>query len=224
MIRSNRYLYLFLFLALGACKKNPVGRLVDPYPSNAVPQTSGVYFVYDDEVKTGGGAGFIPGGGNQFLTFMDQSSPRSGINQISYLWNGGDVFDPETGLTDHLFAGFSLLVSPDFTTLAVTNAKDLSGPAYTQLKLEVRGSLTNGNVLRIEGPSNDPPTFTPVRTELSPAQLSSGWQTVTLTVPTTHFVSVKVFATFSIQYTEPPRTTVTGQGGHIYLDNIRYEQ
>jgi hypothetical protein len=35
---------------------------------------------------------------------------------------------------------------------------------------------------------------------------------------------VKIFATFVIQYAQPPRTTAPGNGGVIYIDDLRYEK
>lgn len=210
---------VFAILAAG-CKRNITDRLVDPNVNAAVPQSSGLFTVYDDELKTGGGLGFIPGGENQSIDLLDQTDPRRSIAQIRYSWNGNDVLSD--GTPQHLFAGFSLLVSDDFTGLDSASAKDLSGPGYTQMKLFVRGGLGVDNSLRIEGPSDGSAGATPARMELTSSELSSDWTEITLPVPAADFSAVKVFATFSIQYDQPPRTTNPGTGGLIYLDDIRY--
>jgi hypothetical protein len=210
------------FLMLAACERNPVNRLSDPLADGVVPQSSGTYMIYDEELETGGGLGLIPGSGNQNITLADTSEPRRTLRQIRYTWNGQDVFNPDTMTVEHDFAGFSLLVSPDFTTITSASAKDLSSPGYTTLKMAVRGSLTANTKLRIEGPNTDPPTFTSPILELDSSQLTGEWQDVSLAIPANHFSSVKAFVTISFQYTQPPRTTNPGDGGVVYLDDIRY--
>jgi hypothetical protein len=89
------------------------------------------------------------------------------------------------------------------------------------LRLFVRGALSTNTTLRIEGPSNGT-TSTPARVELS--SLGSEWQEVVLSIPAADFSNVKVFLTVSFQYSQPPRTTANGEGGVVFLDDIRYER
>lgn len=215
-----------LALTLG-CKKNPIERLSNPVPSGAVPVAGTEFIIFDDELKTGGGLGFIPGGENQAISLDDTSSPRSGSRQIRYEWNGADVFNSTTSAFQHEFAGFSLLVAENFPANENVAPKDISGPGYTKLKMKVRGSLSTNTRLRIEGPSdgdNDPLTNTPEQVELT--SLTNDWQEVVVpsagNIPNTHFQAVKSFITISLQYSIPPRTTVHGGGGVVYLDDIRY--
>lgn len=211
-------LALLLFVA-PACKKNPVDRLVNPVSDGAVPLSSGTFLIYDDEIKTGGGLGLIPGGANQTINLSDVSEPRRTTRHTAYSWNGRA---PGVDPSSHTFAGFSFLVSPDFTTFSATPARNLSSFGYTKLRVSVRGSLAANVSLRIEGPSTGDEAFVPARTTLN--SLNGAWQDVELTVPAGDFTNVKVFATISLQYAQPPFTTNPGDGGTVYIDDIRYEQ
>ncbi|MCB4756048.1 MAG: hypothetical protein LHV69_03295 [Elusimicrobia bacterium] len=206
-------------LSVSGCRRNPIERLSDPLPDGAVPNSSGVYVIYDDELKTGGGMMFIPGGENQNINFLDQGAAPQGFANISYSWNGADVMNSTT--PQHLYAGFSLIVSSSASQLDFVPGKNLSGPGYLNLKLYVRGSLSTATRLRIEGPSDGTGLTTPARTEL--LSLGSSWQEVTLPVPAADFANVKVFVTISFQYDQPPRTTNPGNGGIVYVDYLRYE-
>ncbi|MBV9079982.1 MAG: hypothetical protein JO102_02560 [Elusimicrobia bacterium] len=215
-----------LALLLTACRRNPIERLVNPVPEGAVPGISGVYVIYDDELKTGGGVEFIPGGENQSADFADSSSGRRTARQIKYQWNGGNVSDtdPAFAPSEHLFAGFSLGTLVNSAQQPSDPGKNLSAFGYTKLTLWVKGDLSTGNRLRIEGPSQLSQNHTPARTEIDAATLASGWQKVTLNVPPSDFTTVKVYMTISIQYDQPPRTTANGDGGTVYIDDVQYEQ
>ena len=205
-------------LALAACERNPVDRLVNPNDQGGVPQFGDTYVIFDDELKTGGGVGLIPGGENQTLDFRAPSD--IGSFSIQYVWNGKDVFNSETGEFQHLFAGFALSVTELFEDLAGATGKDLSGPGYTTLRLRVRGALSQETSLRIEGPDDGAGGITPARTELT--TLGPAWQDVTLAVPAGDFANVKTFMTVTFQYDQPPRTEPPGEGGTVFLDDVRY--
>lgn len=224
-MKSAAPLLLLLALAVGttSCKKNPIERLVNPYGDSSVPGISGTYTIFDDELKTGGAVGFIPFGENQSIDFSDKTSPRRSANHVRYQWNGLDTSSTTAGATQHDFAGFSLFFAPTIGAVPTSPGVNLSLGGYTMIKLWVRGELSEGNRLRIEGP-DDGDSFTPTaRVELSADQLGQGWQEITLPIPVTDFQSVKVFMTISLQYSQPPRTTAAGDGGTVYLDDIRYE-
>jgi hypothetical protein len=116
MKTSIRVVSVGLLLLVG-CKRNPIDRLIDPVPSEAqpFPATGGRYTVYDDELKTGGGLGLIPGGQNQTINLNYTDSSRPG-RQIVYAWNGNDV-SSMTSVSQHAFAGFELLVTDEFPGL-----------------------------------------------------------------------------------------------------------
>jgi len=215
---------LFPLIAAG-CKRNPVERLTNPYPDGAVPESSGIYTLYDDELKTGGGVAFIPGGENQSIDFQDRSSPRVSANQIRYSWSGGDVFSDELAppAFQHLFAGFNLIVPVAREELVTSNPKNLSGNGYSRLRMRVRGNLSEGNLLRIEGPDDGAGGNVADRKELVSSEITSEWQEVVLPVSTVNFGAVRIYLTVSIQYSQPPRTTQAGEGGTVYFDDIRFE-
>jgi len=195
-----------------------------------VSQTTGIYTLYDDEIQTGGGLGFIPGGENQSIDLRDASSPRQTINQIRYTWNGQDVTN--SGTLQHLFAGFSFTITPDFTTYATAQPKNLnaSGANYSTLKMSIRGSLSSDTYLRIEGPDDGSGGTTrreSIHGSAGDFSLTNNWQEITIpdagSIPAGDFNSVKTYFTISFQFIQPIGTTAAGNGGTIYLDNIRFD-
>lgn len=207
-----------LLLSSG-CKRNPVDRLTNALGGGAVPDISGTYIIYDEELKTGGGLGLIPAGQNQSINLLATDPNRAG-RVIRYSWSGGNV---STGTPQHLFAGFMLLITPDFVGFEEAEGKDLSFGAYTELKFWIRGELATDVTVRIEGPDDGAGGIHPVQDDS--VVLTSNWQEVTINLPTlAHFNNVKSFITITFQYAQPPRTTTPGGGGTIYIDDIRYEQ
>lgn len=217
---NKKIALLSSILVLTACKKNPVDRLTNPLIDGQVPQSSGLFIIYDDELKTSGGLGLIPQDGNQSIDLADQSAPHRTVNSIRYTWNGQPVLN--NGTPQHLFAGFQLIISPQVSQLATTPARDLSGPGYTRLTMYVRGHLSENTILRVEGPDDGDTATTPARTEIS--SLSNDWTPLVVLVPAADFTTVKSFVTISLQYTQPPFSTSPGEGGTVYFDEIRYEK
>ncbi len=223
---------LGVLLAGSACKKNPIDRLSNPVPDGAVNGISGTYFIYDDDLKTGGGLAFIPGGENQSADVLDNSQPQLTLNQIRYSWNGGPVFDYEHGVFQYRFAGFNFPVSIEIDDLPTTPARDLSRANYTAVKLWVRGTLSDRTWLRIDGPDTSPSGAHAQINSRRQGDISGGdfvltndWQEITLPVPlASNFSTIKTFITITIQFAPPFGTTSHGGGGTVYVDNIRYVQ
>jgi hypothetical protein len=202
-------------LLTAGCRKNPIERLTNPVPGGAVPQSSGVFVLYDNELKTGGGLELFPTGDNQGIDLSNHDRPVNAGTQIRYVWNGQPVGGQQA------FAGFSLIITPDDSTLSSTPAKNFSAAGYTEISMRIRGNLSFGNTLKIEGPSDG--TSTAAQPPVPPA-LTNEWQPFSFSIPSGDFAHVKIFATFSIQYSQPPRTTAPGEGGVIYIDDLRYEK
>lgn len=222
----KKLIFTLSFILFAGCERNPVDRLVNPIFDGAVPQTSGIFVVFDDELKTGGGIQLIPGGENQSLNAQDRSLPQRSRIQFQYSWNGGNVtnFNVSPAVLQHAFAGMQLIVSPNSSTLSVTPARDLSTFGYTKMSFWIRGNLSQHNTVKIDGPSNGSLSASPASLTLTASQLTGDWQYFEISIPSSDFSSVKVFAGVTIIYIQPPRTTTPGQGGTIYLDDIRYVQ
>jgi hypothetical protein len=216
-MNARAWLILVPLLAATACRKNPIERLTDPYHEGVTPQSSGVFMIYDNEFKTGGGLAFIPGGASQSIDIFNHDNPVNSGVQIKYVWNGQPVAGQQ------LFAGFNILITPNLDTLAATAPKNLSAAGYTTMKMRIRGALSSGNTLRIEGPTDGSEGAVAAQPATQPT-LTDAWQDFSFPIPAGDFSSVKIFATFSIQYAQPPRTTAAGNGGTIYVDDLRYEK
>ncbi len=206
-------------LGTTACKRNPIDRLTNPLPDGDVSQNSGVYIIYDDELKTSGGLGFFPGGSNQFIDLADITEPRRTARNIRYFWTGAPTGVNQSSFT---FAGFALLVTPDFSTLEASSARNFSSYGYSKLKFSARGSLASDMSFQVSGPSTGT-AVAPAQLNVSASQLTNSWQDFELTVPSFHFSEIRVFATFALIYDQPPRSTNFGPGGTVYIDDVRYE-
>lgn len=206
------------FLFFSACKRNPIDRLIDPSSSGAVGTVSGTYVVFDEELKTGGGLGFIPGGQNQSITLTAVDGSRG--RHIRYHWNGQSVSSTTT--PQHLFAGFELLVTPDFIDFDAATGKNLAFGGYMNLVFSIRADLSDNTTVRVEGPDDGPGGISPVGSNVLP--ITSSWQEFSIAIPPSHFNDVKGFIIVSLQYAQPSGTTSAGGGGTVYIDDIRYEQ
>jgi len=120
-------------------------------------------------------------------------------------------------------SGFSLLITPNFDTFDAATPRVLNGFGYTKLIFSIRGTLSANTSLEVTGPDDGDSTTTATTTEYNSSQIGSSWTELTLTVPNGEFASVKSYASFTFIYRQPGRTTDPGNGGLIYLDNIRYE-
>ena len=208
------------FLVFVGCEKNPVDRLTNPLDDGSVPGSSGIFVIYDDELKTGGGVAFIPGGENQSIDFSDRSGPLDGKKSLRYSWNGGDVTNSTA--TQHLFAGFMLMTIDDVTQLDSSTGKNLTDPVYTKLTFWAKGSLDLNTTLRVEGPDDGTGGITPQRLDIS--NLTGDWQQYSINIPSSDFANVKIYFIATLQYAQPPRSTVPGFGGTVYFDDIRYSK
>jgi len=224
----NLLLVLWTSVLVIGCKKNPTDKLVNSINNGVVPRSSGIFLIFKNELYTGGGISFVPGGENQSLSVQDQSSPQLDHWQLRYTWNGGDVtnFDVVPSTPEHSFAGFTFPITISLAGLDVAKGKDLSGtpPGYKSLKFFARGSLSEGTTLRVEGPDkNIPSDPTPDRLNLTSSEFTSDWKEFCLPITASRLSNVKTFILVTFQYAQTPRTTVPGNGGVVYMDDIRYE-
>jgi hypothetical protein len=94
------------------------------------------------------------------------------------------------------------------------------------LEFWIRGSLSSQTVLRVEGPAPEVPAANPFCSAgtgcLEIASLSGDWQHVSVDIPSANFSDVKSFLTITFQYNQAGRTTAAGNGGEVFLDDIRY--
>jgi hypothetical protein len=231
-MRPGMFLLLLAALmmpGLMSCKKDRTNQLVDPLRSGAVPINRGFYVVYDDELRTGGGLGLIPEAANQSIT-LESKNAYSGTNAIQYSWNGAAVLNPSLSppQLQHDFAGFQLTITPSIDGLVAAIPKNLSSFGYSSMTFMLKGSLSQEVRIRVEGPSDgvtEPdPNCAITSTCIEISTLSEAWQSYTLPLSSSTFSTVRTFFTLTLQYTQPPRTTAAGNGGVVYVDDIRYVQ
>jgi hypothetical protein len=230
ILRQLTYLSLLtLPLLFGGCKKSPIERTEDGSGAGALNGFgSGNFVIFGDELQSGGGAFFYPGGENQLITFEDQSNPI-GQRSIRYTWNGNTTGGQTT------FAGFDLMHTPTQATYTSTSGRDLRAAGYTKITFYARGALASNNVLKIEAADDGENSTSAPCLVLSmngsdtatgctnTAQLTSSWQVFTITIPNSALATVKDFFKATIIFTNPVvGSSVPGQGGTIYFDQIQY--
>lgn len=193
---------------------------MDPNPSNAVPVAGIPLSIYSDQLDTGGGLGLFPSSNNQQIDTASRDNPHSGRRCIRYSWNGQDV--PNNGTPEHTFAGFDLVVSQDLTTLSSAAGRNLSAAGYTKLTFWLRGTLTENTTIKVEGPGNgNSNTILPSVTVTS---LSNNWQQFTINASPGDFNNVKEFFKLTFVFAQPSGTTVAGQGGTVFADDVQFSK
>jgi hypothetical protein len=242
----KRYFLLLPLLLIGC--KSPFDRTRDASGAGPTGTFSGNtnFVIFQDELKSGGGAFLYPGGENQSLTFSDTSNPIS-RRSIRYSWTGGLVSAP--GCTPNptpFFAGFDLMHTPTIDTYNSTPGRDLHKAGYTKITFVARGTLTSHTVLKIEGatpPSPagcQPPIVVPCLwlhdsnsidiDDGSNSQgcghntLSGSWNSYSIAIPAGWLAAtaVKDFFKATFVYNQQPGAP-TGQGGIVYFDVVQYQ-
>ena len=230
---TNKLKLLPLLLLVAGCK-SPLDRTRDASGGSGgtgVITGGANLVVFSNELKTGGGAFEYPGGDNQTLTFSDTSNPIS-ARSIRYAWNGQDV------ASQHIFAGFDLMHTPTESTYASTPGRDLRAANYTKVTFYARGSLSANTFVKIEV-ADDGNTATPAPCvalspdgsldAVSPATpcgvrgtLSTNWGTYTIPISNSNLFPLKDFFKATFVYLPPGGTSLAGQGGTVYFDQIVY--
>jgi len=171
-------------------------------------------------LQTGGGVDFFPSAQNQQLAFDFRDNCHSGPRCISYFWNGQDVLN--SGVAEHTFVGFDLLVSQNFSTLAGTPARNLSAAGYTKVTFWMRGSLSDSTQVKVEAPgTGNQSTLAPT---LIITSLLGSWQQFTVSAGPGAFSNVKEFFKVTFVYNQPTGTTNHGDGGSVFIDDIHFEK
>jgi hypothetical protein len=222
---TNFAVTLCILMGLSACENAPISKLVNPTLGNTTGTWGGPWVVYDDEIKTRGTVMMFTTKDGQTLDFSWRENPHQGSKCIKYSWNGGDVTSYETGATEHDFVGFSLIVADDVNKYnAVT--KDLTPGGYTRISFWARGSLSSDVFLRLESNNGGPTTVSGTNAWLSNAtdrKVTSSWQRYEFALSGS-LASTKDFVKVILKFDPGVAGAARGNGGTIYLDDIRLEQ
>jgi hypothetical protein len=238
--RKRRFAFLSLFslfaFAAAGCK-NPFDRTrnADGGGALGIFGTGANMVVFSSELATGGGAFLYPSGENQALSFNDTSNPVS-ARSIRYTWNGQEV--PNSGVQQHIFAGFDLMHVPTQAAYTSTPGRDLRQANYSRVSFYARGTLSTNTFAKIEV-ADDGNTGTPAPcANLSesgllddtnigatpcnnPKVLSSQWRAYEIPISNNNLQGLKDFFKVTFIYNQPVGNA-PGQGGTIYIDNIVY--
>lgn len=218
-----------------SCQRNPVDLLQDPYPDSAIGNWSGVFVVYDDDLRTGGNVEFIPSDlpppDNQmaadFKTTLE--NPPEGIYCIQYHWSGKDIYwdDPKVPFKgyEHDWAGMSLIVATHWSLYDTTPARDLSPGGYTKITFKAKAVIANGTYVKFEGPLSTN-VATPARGGTDYLRLSNTdlveWNTYTINLSNNSLKKVKDYFKIVIEYPAGRSNGPYGDGGTVFVDDIRY--
>ncbi|MBN1384600.1 MAG: hypothetical protein JW983_06970 [Elusimicrobia bacterium] len=207
---------IILFLALsvflfGCEHKKPLDVLDDPTIGKALGGYSGLWIIFDDSLNTGGGMMLYNSWDNQKISWEDTTNPVTGKYCIKYSWNGKDVYDYTGGMWQHNWCGFGFIVGSDHTE--ASKSIDLSLAGYTKLTFWARGSLSANTTLNFTGPYTGAETGDVVVTD--------AWQQYTISLTPSNMKSVTGFFAIIFGYSGGD---THGDGGTVYVDDIRYTQ
>lgn len=218
----KKLIFLIMLACLFGCDKTPANKITNPAVSNAAGawDTNADWVLYDDEIRTGGTIMMFNSMDNQILDMSCTDNPYSGSKCIKYTWNGKDVYKYEapSGL-EHDFCGFSLIASNDVNNIVT---KDISGGAYTKISFRARGSLNAYVYLRVESNNGTSLTPTPGNDAWMSNAITSNWTQYDFPITGTTMTSLKDYVKIVLKYDEgTPSNTVTGNGGTVFIDDIR---
>jgi len=195
------------------CQTMPADYLRDPRPDGATGIWAGQWLIYGDELETGGGLLLFPSDENQTidLVFRHPNDPERG-NVIHYSWNGEEVAGQYT------FSGVSFTVASNWRAYDITPPKDLSAGGYTKISFDVWGDLSEGTKVEFWGGRRSATTG---RLKLDN---DDGWVHLDIPLRENDLKKVREFFVIVFQFAEPSGHSEPGQGGTVYVDNIRYEK
>lgn len=224
-------LIVLMGIFLISCERNPMKRLSDPFAEGALNAWSGIFKIYDDDLITGGNVAFIPSdltppNNNMTIDFKNtEDNPPEGIMCLKYTWNGQDL--DWNGKNEHDWAGVSLIVATHWSLYTTTPGKNLSAAGYTKITFKARADIDSSTYVKFEGPVSTT-TTAPTRggnryLRLNSAELSN-WQSYAISFNTNDFKSVKDYFKIVIEYPKGIGSSLYGNGGTVFVDDIRYER
>ncbi len=189
------------------CQTTPLESLRDPRPDGTTGIWTGQWLIYGDKLETGGGLLLFPGAENQTidLAFRHPNKPERG-NVIRYSWNGQEV----TG--QYAFSGVSFTVASNWRTYDITPSKDLSQGGYRKVTFKAKADLSENTSVRFEGP------VTSIGVE---RRRSFDWDSLATSFEPHMLRTVREFFVISFHYNGNDKS---GQGGTVYVDDIRLER
>lgn len=194
--------------------------LLDPIPSGATGRWSGVWVLYDDELKTGGGIMFYtePAPSNPNSQTIDLSCteyPYSGNKCLKYSWDGSESYDSTWKVWQNKWCGMALIVGSDWTQVN-TSSKDVSLAGYKKLTFKARGIVDPNVNVRIEamikiGQYSSSPAGVLI---LNSNTLTSDWSEYTIEL--NNVSTINIFLSVVFIYSGNQQSS----GATIYLDDI----
>ncbi|MFH1282490.1 MAG: hypothetical protein ABII27_02380 [bacterium] len=206
-------------IAFTACGKDKIKRSEKIFNEGATNQFDSIYVVYDDEMLTGGEVSSIPGGESQEIDLEHKNNPFGGKNSVKYIWDGGDVFDYNTGEFQNSFAGLKLSIASSGDN---STARNFTDAGYTKVVFYLRGVLSSNVSVKAEGP--DDGDNTTVGSSLIISEITLDWQRYSFNISPNDLDNINDFFKLTLIYDNPAGTTNNGEGGTVYLDNIYYEK
>ncbi|MBI5554707.1 MAG: hypothetical protein HY920_02490 [Elusimicrobia bacterium] len=233
-ILKTLVLIILMVISVVSCERNPMKRLSDPFDEGALNTWSGVFKIYDDDLITGGNVAFIPADltppdNNMTIDFkVTEENPPEGAKCLKYTWNGqNQVWGTKN---EHDWAGVTLIAATHWSLYNSTPAKDLSPGGYTRITFKAFALIDRNTYVKFEGPISTT-TTAPTKGGTRYLRLNSrdleNWQTYTINFSVNDFKSVKDYFKIVIEYplaiNKGPFENV-GNGGMVYVDDIRYER
>jgi hypothetical protein len=191
-------------------------RLVNPIPLGATGKWSGVWVLYDDELKTGGGIMFYtePNPENPTSQTLNVSyTEENGNKCMKYSWDGDISYDSTWKVWQDKWCGMALIVGKDWTEVQ-TSTKDLSLAGYKKISFKIKGHLSESTRIKIDtlvriGKFSSYPAASVVINSLS-----DQWEEYTLVL--NNVSTINIFFSLVIEN----KSNTKSQGAVVYLDDI----
>ncbi|MFH1378837.1 MAG: hypothetical protein ABII23_01045 [bacterium] len=215
--------YVMMFSAIIGCDRHPFKNTSALESEGLLPEVSSEFIIYDDQIKTGGNLFTFPGGENQTVDLESRDNPCRGKKAICYSWNGKQVFDGTLQIYRHDYVGLDLGISQGSDDYDALSPRDITLGAYTKASFFVKGSLSANTTVKFEV-VDDGNTATDAPQKVV-SSLRSSWEKHEITgISVSDLTNVKDYFKVTFIYTQPTGTTTHGNGGTIYIDDIKLEQ
>jgi hypothetical protein len=224
MNRSNTLSSLIVVLcclALASCQKDPVNHLINPTASNTAGGWSGVWTIYDDDLKTGGTVMMFTSKDGQQIDFASKENPHTGAQSLKYSWDGTDAIAYQGALQYFQpgYVGFGLIVPEDQSKFGVVT-RDLTPGGFTKVSFWIRGNIGSLVTFRLEtdnGTNVSPSGNNAWESNTTDRAVTSAWQRYEFALSGSQ-AATKLFLKIFFKYAGGPGTR--GTGGTVYLDDI----
>ncbi len=210
MIQLKTVLNLLIVFLLACCDETPLSYLHDSRKEGEMGKWTGSWTIYDDDLHTGGGIMLTPSDEHQSVDiyYEDKNAPR-GSKVLKYSWDGQDVAG------QHIWCGIDLSVASNWRTYDLTPGKNLNQGGYTMITFAAKVILSENTTVEFRGPIPSAKVHYTV---------SCDWKRDTISLVPNGLKNARDFFVIVFMYSQSSGNKNSGNGGTVYVDDIKYER